>query len=282
MHPIQDTVDRLKNEGFDVGISQNLDQAWKIFKINGFAFIGFTIIAFLVASMGQMIPFIGILVSSIVLSPLLNVGYALVADRINKGEANVPFEGFFQGFQHARQLIPQAAIIFGVYMVIFIPFGIWIWTSGLFEFFSEVMLDPTKVEDLEEPPLTMVWFILGMMPFLLYIGLIFMFAPYFVVFHQCDFMEGLKFSFQIINKRFWAFFGAILLLIFAFLFVTGLFVFLAVKLGVIFAVIGFLAVMALILIFSPFAQIFIYTWFENIVGTKKEGESDQIESHLVN
>lgn len=114
-------VERLRTQGYEVNISGYISEAFAIFKKDAGSFIGYTLV-FIAISVGLgLIPIIGQIASAII-SPALVIGYAVVSQRIRKGEA-YGFNNFFDGFQKVfplflGQFVSGILVVIGMVLLI--------------------------------------------------------------------------------------------------------------------------------------------------------------------
>ncbi|MEM9848916.1 MAG: hypothetical protein AAF847_13595, partial [Bacteroidota bacterium] len=168
------------------------------------------------------------------------------------------FGEFFKGFDHFVQLL-LVAIVSGVLMLAaLIPLAI----VGITSFGLEALLDGGYPDFESAPTFTLVIGILAFILPIIYIGVAWTWAPYFVVFYKMKFWDAMEASRKIITKNWWAVFG--------FLIVVGL--------------IGGLGVLGFgvgMLFTLPIAMCIQYIAFASVTGLNKEDQGSTLEDHLV-
>ncbi|MEM9888659.1 MAG: hypothetical protein AAF849_22370 [Bacteroidota bacterium] len=247
-------LERLAAEGYAFHLSDYISAGFDLFKKDIGGFVGYTIIYMAIMFATNFVPG-----SSIIVSPALSVGWAIVCYNIIKNQ-HQGFGEFFKGFDHFVQLLLVSVITLLLMTAALIPLGIVGFTSfGLGELFSGGAFD---IEDVAIP--TLIIGILAFMIPLIYIGVAWAWAPYFVVFYKMQFWEAMEASRKIVTKNWWMVFG--------FLFVVGLI-----------AGIGVIGFGVGVLFTIPAAMCMQYIAFAEVTGLNKAGAegASSLEDHLV-
>ena len=246
----QDNVDNIKRNGYNFELGKYISEGWSYFKDNAGLMIVFTILYSVISIVINFIPFLSIILSVIISTPLA-VGVAYACHLADKGHS--PELGhFFKGFDHIGTLIVNQLLLFVIYLVLLLPL---IAVLG----FS---LIPLLLEGgLENSILQMFTagntFIIVLTVFLMICASVFLrYAPYFIIFCGQNATTAIKNSFAVTIKN--PLMHILLLIVYMFIFLGGLLC----------LFIGLLAAL-------PFVQAADYASFKNIVGY------NQLESHKI-
>lgn len=244
-------IQELTEEGYAISIGQFLNSGFQLFRKSPGLFIAYTILSFLIAVFSQLIPFLGTMASILISYPLL-VGFYLAGHELLRGRP-LELSTFFRGFEYFGHLAAVYFIQFLAAMVIMLPLFI----AVGFGAFMMVDLGLDAVNPAILWPVSAVL----MIP-LIYITACWTYAPLFVVFYKMSFWEAMETSRKIIHKRWWMFFG--------FLLVVGLIL-----------MAGVLALFFGILVAYPVAMLAIYVSFAEITELHAEKPEADILDHLV-
>lgn len=126
-------ISQLSQTGYNVEISSYISEAFDIFKKNPGGFIAYFLVVLVISLALAFIPIVGSMIS-IVLSPALNIGFALVARKIKFGEAHT-FNDFFGGFNKFGELflsylLMLVMVVLG--LLLFVLPGIYLAVAYLF------------------------------------------------------------------------------------------------------------------------------------------------------
>ncbi len=241
-------LQQLIDNGYDFRFGEYISRGFDLFKKNIGGFAGFTAVFLLIAFVSNIIPLIGGLAFSLVLSPALVVGYYLVAHKLEKGEVTA-FGDFFDGFKHLAPLVLATIVMMVVFLICMAPF--------FGAFVSIFMGDINALEDFQFP----TWALICIIP-IIYLGIAWSWAALFIVFYNMPFWDAMEMSRKIITRN-W-------LIIFLFSLVVG---FIA-GLGMLFFLIGLLFTI-------PIYYCSIYAAFADVTRLLDEEVDMGIESHLV-
>ncbi|MEZ5057097.1 MAG: BPSS1780 family membrane protein [Saprospiraceae bacterium] len=256
-HNFQEKLNTILNEGFSIGMGDKISDGFKLLNKNMANFVVFTLIYFAIVFLASMIPFLGQLVSIIIVPPL-TVGFFLAA-RKTELEGNAEINYFFKGFDYIGPLILRSLTTLGISIVAMIPFFLAVFQTGFFQWFLELNNNPTDPTILESFPGIPFWAFLCLIP-LIYLSIAYSFADLFIVFNKLHFWDAMEASRKLITKRWFAFFICFL--------VFGLI-----------AALGFLACGVGILFTFPAYTCMMYLLFASV--TRLEEDEDQIDDHLI-
>lgn len=93
----------LEEKGYEFKFGEYISRGFELFKANIGGFILFTLLYFVISAVAGLIPFVGGLISTIVLQPALIAGYFVVGKKIHHGEP-YEFNDFFKGFEVIKDL----------------------------------------------------------------------------------------------------------------------------------------------------------------------------------
>lgn len=116
-------LDKHLEEGYEVDISQYVEDGWEIFKSNVGGYLGFFLLYIFISSILTVIPGLNF-ITSIFISPCLVFGFYLVAHLSWTTRQAPPFEKFFGGFKHFRKVVLIQLIMSVVAFLCVLP-AIW-------------------------------------------------------------------------------------------------------------------------------------------------------------
>ncbi|MCP9761781.1 hypothetical protein [Lacihabitans soyangensis] len=237
--------------GYEVKIGDYISRGYEIFKANMGAYIGYTVLYFLITTVVNMIPFLNI-ISSLVISPCLVFGFYLVSKQISQENTLPTFNTFFGGFNYAGKIIVISLITMLVFVVCMMPFlisvGVSIFAlrdSDSSEIISAILAGPLPI--LGVGLLVMVYFAVS-----------WCFASLIAVFHNKESWAAMEISRKLVGKNWF--------MMLLFLIVVGVVTaagFLLLGIGIIFTL--------------PLGICSLYAAFEDICGLPEDGKvSDEI------
>jgi len=249
---LQSKINDLSTNGYHFDAGQYISMAWENFKKAPGKYIGYLVVFFAILMALSMVP-LGTL-----LAPLFSIGFALFANQIQKGE-QPEFSRFFDGFKSKPGHLILVGFISGLIIVaLMVPFFI-VGGVSLFASLAELESGIPDFSDVNLGLLVPLGFLM-MIP-VLYLGIAWSWAYYFVAFKGLEFWPAMEASRKIITRKWFSFFGFSLLL--------GLIAFA----GVLCFGVGLLVAIPVISI-APFMA------FEQIVGLNEDNEIDLID-HLI-
>ena len=250
------------SQGVRLRVGEAIRDGFNMTGKNAGAYIGFTIVMFLITMFASFLPFVGGLITGILISPALVVGYALYA-RKAEVDGRAQFETFFDGFKtNYGQLVIVNLIIqvilLGLSSILLV--SIFADMAPLFAEMAESLSDPEYLDELiEEFALSMIanftenwWLILIYIIVALAIQLMYLLANYFVVFYGFGFWEAMESSRQLISK--------VILPAFVTLLIAGIIMILGTLITLGFGII----------FFYPFSVLVTYAIFKQVAGFASE------------
>lgn len=235
---------------YEFNFGEYIGQGIEIVRNNLLLFAAFTFVLIVISSIIGYIPYLGGLVSTIILTPCLGVGYLIAAKQTHEGKA-VEFSDFFKGFDHINELAIVGFI--GWIPTFLIQVSIFGFSTALMGADSFSALQSLNFG------ITTILFCIPV----LYLTIAWSMAGYLVVFFGMKAWPAMEASRQIITKKWFHFFF------------LGLVLALIASLGMIAFLIGIFFTVAVI----PCAQ---YASFRDIVGVAEDDAPEiDIMSHLV-
>ena len=176
-------IDRITSEHIDFKFGDYISRGFAIFQKDMGGFIGYTFVFFLVTIVISMIPVVGGIANSLVVTPAMTAGMYLVARKLDSGE-RTEFGDFFKGFDFTAQLA-LAALVTALFIVIsLIPFGFACWDSGIVEWYQAVLENPgTPPTDL--PDLPPWWSVFLLLP-ALFLSIAYGWTYLFIIFYHIN------------------------------------------------------------------------------------------------
>jgi hypothetical protein len=254
----KDKIEEIIRNGYDFKFGDYISKGFSLLQKNMGGFIIYAMVTLVLIMVINFIPFIGALANNFILTPVLTVGAYMVAHKLDKGE-QTEFGDFFKGFDYIGPLALTALATFVIMMVLTIPFFLAVSSSGLMAWYMDALQNPLDAGSVPGIPL---WSFLLLLP-AVFFAVAYNWAYMFVVFYKMSFWDAMEASRKVISKN-WV-------MIFFFLFVTGLIA----GLGIFLLCIG-------ILVTFPAYLCMNYAAFADVtqLGTESE-DGDNIEKHLV-
>lgn len=257
-------IQQLLTESYDFKFGDYISEGFEILKKNIGGFVIFAIVFLAVSMISGLIPFIGSLANSLILTPCLMAGLYLVANQVQKNQ-QTEFGDFFKGFQYVSQLA-LVTLLAGIIVILsLLPFIVA--NAGLGSWLMEFMMEADTFEENPElifenlPPFSS-WTLILLLP-AIYLGTAYSWAPLFVVFHKLGFWEALEASRIMITKKWFIYF------------------FFTIVVGII-AIIGMLGFCIGFLFTFPAAYCMIYAAFADVTKLNEINEDDvDLMDHLV-
>jgi hypothetical protein len=207
-------VEKLLEEDYEFKFGDYISDGFSILKDNLGGFVIFTILFIGITTFVSLIPFIGSMINTLVISPALVAGMYIVAHKVWKDE-NREFGDFFSGFNHVTQLALVALVSGIILLLSLIPFGMlnmslgtWYW--DLMQNMDSLFEDPEIL--MEGYPGFSSWTFVLLIP-AIYLGLAYTWAPLFVVFHKLNFWDALEASRIMITKKWFIYLLFIIVLV---------------------------------------------------------------------
>lgn len=251
---LQSKINNLVANGYQVEIGKYIGIAWENFKQTPMSYIGYALLMMLIAIGLAFVPFGGLL------TPIFTVGFALFANKIQRGE-RPDFGRFFDGFNSRPGHLVLVGFISGLIMVaVLIPFFV-IGGASLFAAIGD--LDSGAPPDFSGLNIAVLIMggLLAMVP-IIYLSIAWSWAAYFVAFKGLDFWPAMEASRKIITRKWFSFLGF------------------AIVLGLI-SMAGFLFFLIGLLITMPWVTIASFIAFEQIIGLNEENDEIDLIDHLI-
>lgn len=199
-HP---NIRRILDEGYEFQFGNYMERGLDLFKKDLSNYAIFSLVFLIAAVALQIVPFVGPMASSLVVTPVLIGGFYLATRKLDLGET-IQFNAFFKGFDFLAQtilanlvssLIALAALIPFIGMLIYYLIGLGLSESDL--------TDESEIINLflSFP----FWIFLFLLP-AVYFGIAYSWAIPFVVLHKMEFWDALEASRRLITMRWFMFF----------------------------------------------------------------------------
>ncbi len=244
-------IDESLENGYSLDIGNLFSKAWNTFKEGAGLYIGLIFITLGITLFVSFIPIVGPLANTIFISPVLSLGYAILAYRIDK-KIPYKFENAFDGFKKYWPVVLTYFIIIVAFFVLMIPI---IFTIGVAAFFGGNTDSFSSILNFG---------ITGLLFFLLiiYLAMSIRWATMLVYFYDYDAIAAITTSFKLVSKNI----GINLLIIL---------ILISLVIG------GVLALLIGVLIAAPLAILIDYYAFAEVTGLHHTEENMEIKHDLV-
>jgi hypothetical protein len=253
-------IDQIISEANDFRFGDYLSRGFEIFKKDIGGFVVFTLVFFVLSVVIGLIPIVGSIANSLVITPALTVGFYLVARKLDLGEQN-EFGNYFKGFDFVGQLALAALVTSVISLLALIPFYLAFWNPEYLEWYQEVVQNPGSPPP-SFPELPPFWSFLLLLP-VFYIGIVYGWTYLFIAFHKLDFWPAMEASRRLLTKHFFIYF--------IFMLVLGIIMFASILVFCIGILAGFPIIMCMN--YAAFADL------TKLNATPDAGE--EIEQHLI-
>jgi hypothetical protein len=191
MNQNSDRLEAVINDGYDFKFGEYISKGFNIFSRNAGLFVGYLFVYFAISLGLGIIPILGQLISFMISGALI-AGFYVVADKTERGEY-VQFSNFFDGFQSWAPLFVGAVLQVLLFLGFLIPFIFYFATKFGFAAFV----------DGEKPSIAAADFAIFGLLFLVltYLGLAFIYMPFFVIFDKMEAWEAMKMSKKIVDQH---------------------------------------------------------------------------------
>lgn len=250
-------LEEIIEHGYEFHFGEYISRGFNIIGKSTGAFIGYTLVFFMIIMFTSMIPVVGSL-AMVVLSPALSVGFYIYAHRL-ENDMHPEFGDFFKGFDHVGQLVLTYIVMSIILLLSAAPMLIAVSSSGFLQWYWELIMDPQNADVLNFPDFPF-WSLILLLP-MIYLSVAYKWAYPFVVFYNLSFWDAMEYSRRIVSKNWF--------MIFLFAIVAGIIG----GLGVILFLIG-------VLYTVPAMICADYAAFADVTGLNLEEEGD-ISEHLV-
>jgi hypothetical protein len=266
--------------GYDFVASEYIGQGWATFRKFSGGFVGFFLFSFFIGLFLGQIPYLGFLLSTFVIGPVLRAGYYIVSDRIVRGAA-FSFGDFFNGFQHIGQLAAANVTMGLILGLAFLPSIFTLQSAGFFEWYVALQetVDPfgglPPMPELSGKDSTVIF--LNLIP-IVYLMVGYTFAMQFIVFHQYNFWDALETSRRLVSRRWFAVF-----MLFLTFFALFMVIYLPASLVALVSPLLIVPVMIGLLCLMPVVYCAIFAAFADITDLHRpeDDEHDEILDHLI-
>jgi len=253
MNAAKARIREIEERGYNFALGTYLERGLNIFGRQPGLFIAFTLVYMVIMGFSNIIPIVGPLAASILLSPCLIAGFYLVARKIDSGERNIEFGDFFKGFDYLGKLATVAVLTSLILAASAIPLAFF-GTTIAFSFSFAV-----SYGDFSAFPF---WIFLFLIP-TIYLAISYAAAPFFVVFYDMEGWEAMKASRKVISQKWFTVFGFSIVLS-------------------LIAALGFVALFVGILAAVPIIFCAEYAAFADIMKLDRlESDDDEVMRHLV-
>ena len=253
----------IADRGFDFSVQDTLLRSWEVYRLQPFAFGGFTVMIFLAMLLALVFGQLGQMLANIILLPCLLVGFATFTHALITGKATEAGKTLFAGFNKMLSLGLIGMAINLLMTAALAPTLIILNQMGL----QEMLISFQETQDFAVFELD--FSLLQKMVILLN----FLFAIYFMValswsslltyYENLPFYRAIEGSRRLITKRWWKFFGLFLSLILIYILAFFAISFLSSLLGPIFAFFGGIGIILGLLIAIPMIFISSYLVFHD-------------------
>lgn len=210
MKDLSAEVERLSQGGYAFSGSY-IRQGWDLFRADAGAYIGFTIVFFIISMVINAIPVIGMAGSLV--TTVIAAGFYLYAHK-DANQQNPSFGDFFGGFAFAAPLIIQQLIVWAATAALFSPLLFWFVSAGFFSGEGDFAANVANglLYSSAEPPMWVLWAILPLTLVSIYFGICISFSTQFILFGGMNAWEAMTSSYQVIRHKWWTILGFLLAL----------------------------------------------------------------------
>ena len=276
---IEDKVQKVVQEGYSFEARKTFFDGLELVQKNIPAFVGIVIFMLITSYLLGLAGVTGIVINSILVSPLVVGSFFLIADKVKKGERVEPND-IYSSLTYALPLILIGLLSSLILAVVLSPSLISMQNSGMLAFYQQVIdgADPATLEMPQASGTASLVLLLNMIPFL-YLAIAFYWGTLFILFHKVSFFRALELSRLVVTKRWWAHFR--LSLLFAFVLIV---LFLLVSPLALLPTAYGIATQVVSTIGTAVYYAAIYEGFRQVVGVGGEEDADRPDTlmdHLV-
>jgi uncharacterized membrane protein len=262
MSNVQSRLEAISQNGYNFRLGDYISQGFSIFGKNAGLFIGYLIVYFMISIVLALIPLLGS-IGSFLISGALVAGFFIVAEKTDKGDY-VSFSNFFDGFKDWANLF-VVILLSGLFTVFaLIPAFTYIIMAVGLENLASLITTP----DIDNNPFSdltainiLIFFVLMFAGML--VGILFIYAPMFVVLERMQIWESMVASAKIVSKN--IFMHLLFFIVWIFIFLISI-----IPLGL-----GLLATI-------PAFQCSLYAAWKQITGYGQiEKDEDELLNHLI-
>jgi hypothetical protein len=254
-------LEKSLNEGYEFNMGKYISTGFDVFKKEPWMLMGFLVVYAIIAMVTSSI----ISVLSAVVSVPLGVGFFIFANKVTTGR-NAQFGDFFGGFKLFIPLMLNYLVTMFIALLIFSP-GILYFLVSV-DFFSEIANGGNQVEIMTKLmgllitlPAVIILFFVSMLVWI-YFGVSFTLSQQLIVFNGLDFWSSIKTSMKLVNKKWFSFFGFLIVL-------------------VLINILGMLCLFFGLLVTVPASICAIYAAYEDIAGTSVSVVDSELSSTIL-
>ncbi|HHB78679.1 MAG TPA: hypothetical protein ENK85_05555 [Saprospiraceae bacterium] len=249
-------MNSLLSEGYEFRFGDYISKGWSLLTANAGSFIIYSLIAAVTVFVVNLIPILGQLASSLVVSPALLAGFYYMAREADV-EGHTELGTGFRAFNDLGKLIPVWLLTFLITILSAAPFLL-LGGYRIITWYMAIQADPTAMMDGGIPDLGLSYILL-IIP--LYFSIAYALAVPLVIFKDMNAWEAMETSRKIVTKKWFLFF----LLQFVSGFIAGI--------GVLLLFIG---------IFFTYSMVVLpmYAAYKDIIGFDSETDEDELD-HLI-
>jgi len=209
---IEDKVQKVVQEGYDFGARKTFFDGLELVQKNIPAFVGIIIFMLITSYLLGLAGVVGIVVNSLLVSPLVVGSFFLIAHKVKTGERVEPND-IYSSLRFAVPLVLLGVISSLILAIVLSPSLISMQNAGMLEFYQQVLdgADPATLEMPQSSGTASLVLLLNMIPFL-YLAIAFYWGALFILFHDVSFFRALELSRLVVTKRWWSHFRLSLLL----------------------------------------------------------------------
>ena len=252
----ENKMEKLLSDGYRFNFGDYISDGWKLLTTNAGSFIIYSLIAGITVVVVNLIPILGQLASTFVISPALLAGFYYMARQADV-EGHTELGTGFQVFNDLGKLIPVWLLTILVTLAGLIPFLL-LGGYKVARWYMEVQSDPTAlaINDLPSLGLASIFLVVPV-----YLMISYSLAVPLVIFKDLGAWEAMETSRKLVSKNWFAFFALLL--------VSGIIA----GMGVLLIFIG---------IFFTYSMVALpmYAAYKDIIGFDSENEDDELD-HLI-
>lgn len=200
----QERFDQILREGYPLNTNQCIMDGLQLYRAY---FPGFAVFALLMPMVNILLdallaPGIGLLATSLLLAPLLNAGYFLVANKLI-GRQPVAFADFFGARSHAVRLILSNLIYTIILLAVLSPTYFVFERSGFIDWYQVMLQNPTNPDPPDPPvfsPQESTVLFLNLIP-LVYLVVGYVWAYPLILFFNLGPWQALEYSRRLVTRR---------------------------------------------------------------------------------
>lgn len=200
----QDRFEQILQEGYLLNANQCVIDGLGLYRS---FFRGFAPYALLLPLLNIVLdlltfPGLGLLLTSLLIGPVLNAGYFVVANKLI-GRQPVSFRDFFSARSHASKLILSNLIYTAIMLVVLLPSYFVLQKAGFLDWYQELLQNPTNPNPPDPPVLpsqasTVIF--LNLIP-LVYLVVGYIWAYPFILFFGLGPWDALEYSRRLVTRR---------------------------------------------------------------------------------